>query len=73
MAVKIIVLTGVTKGLGRSMTEEFSKLGHKVLGCSRSRGDIETLQEIYPDGDFQVIDIADAARVENCFLNSANE
>ncbi|MBP0016032.1 MAG: SDR family oxidoreductase [Cyanobacteria bacterium SBLK] len=64
MAGKTIVLAGVTKGLGRAMTEEFNNLGHIVLGCGRSRGEIETLQEIYPEGDFQVVDIADADRVE---------
>ncbi|MGK7925741.1 MAG: SDR family oxidoreductase [Spirulina sp.] len=64
MTDKIMVITGVTKGLGRSMTEEFSKLGHKVLGCGRSQSEIEALQKTYPDGDFQVVDIADADRVE---------
>jgi len=33
---KIIVITGVTHGLGRAMTEEFARLGHTVAGCGRS-------------------------------------
>lgn len=64
MTDKIIVLTGVTKGLGRGMTEEFNQLGHKVLGCGRSPQQIKMLQEIYPEGDFQVVDVADANQVE---------
>ncbi|MEM9543532.1 MAG: SDR family oxidoreductase [Cyanobacteria bacterium P01_E01_bin.42] len=64
MAGKIIVLTGVTRGLGRAMTEEFNRLGHKVLGCGRDREEIASLQKIYPEEDFQAIDIANASQVE---------
>ena len=64
MTGKIIVLTGVTKGLGRAMAEELSQLGHRVLGCGRSREELEALQQTYPEGDFQVVDIADADEVE---------
>ena len=33
---KVIVLTGVTRGLGLAMTEKFIELGHTVLGCGRT-------------------------------------
>jgi NAD(P)-dependent dehydrogenase (short-subunit alcohol dehydrogenase family) len=33
---KIILITGVSRGLGRAMAEEFIRLGHAVLGCGRS-------------------------------------
>ena len=31
---KTIVITGVSKGLGRALTENFITLGHKVIGCN---------------------------------------
>jgi len=40
---KIIVITGVTRGLGRAMSEEFVRLGHTVLGCGRSEKEIARL------------------------------
>ena len=64
MTEKTILISGVTKGLGRAMTEGFNQLGHKVLGCGRSESEIEKLQQIYPNSDFQRVDIADADRVE---------
>src|ERR1043165_2942397 len=41
---KVIVLTGVTRGLGLAMAEKFIELGHTVLGCGRSREAIENLR-----------------------------
>ena len=37
---KVILITGVSRGLGRAMTEEFIRLGHVVLGCGRSEKEI---------------------------------
>ena len=42
---KIVLITGVTRGLGRAMTEEFIRLGHVVLGCGRSEKEIAQLQK----------------------------
>jgi NAD(P)-dependent dehydrogenase (short-subunit alcohol dehydrogenase family) len=39
----VIVLTGVSRGLGRAMAEEFIRSGHTVYGCSRSESEIEQL------------------------------
>ena len=33
---KLVVITGVTRGLGRAMAEEFARHGHTVAGCGRS-------------------------------------
>lgn len=33
---KFVVITGVTRGLGQAMAEEFARLGHTVAGCGRS-------------------------------------
>ncbi|HMJ89973.1 MAG TPA: SDR family oxidoreductase [Candidatus Acidoferrum sp.] len=44
----IIVITGVTRGLGRAMTEEFIQRGHVVAGCGRSAEQIAGLQKQFP-------------------------
>ena len=61
-----IVLTGVTKGLGRALVEQYIKLGHLVIGCGRNVNSIESLSNSYPENtDFQVVDISDQKQV--CF------
>ncbi len=47
MGGKLVLITGVTRGLGRAMAEEFIRLGHTVLGCGRSEGDINQLRLRY--------------------------
>jgi NAD(P)-dependent dehydrogenase (short-subunit alcohol dehydrogenase family) len=55
----IILATGVTRGLGRAMVDEFARLGHMVLGCGRSRRGIEQLREqVGPPHNFAVVDVA---------------
>jgi NAD(P)-dependent dehydrogenase (short-subunit alcohol dehydrogenase family) len=41
---KRIVMTGVTRGLGRARVDEFAAGGHVVAGCGRSAAAIETLR-----------------------------
>jgi NAD(P)-dependent dehydrogenase (short-subunit alcohol dehydrogenase family) len=61
----VIVLTGVTKGLGQAMLPKFIELGHTVLGCGRTRETIETLRRTYrPPHDFAAVDIAQENQVE---------
>ena len=55
----IILITGVTRGLGRAMMDEFVRRRHTVLGCGRSQQRIEQLrQQEGPPHDFAVVDIA---------------
>lgn len=62
---KIIVITGATKGLGRAMAEKFIELGHTVLGCGRSQGEIEKLRQAYPaPHDFDVLNVANDIPVQ---------
>ncbi|HHH13175.1 MAG TPA: SDR family NAD(P)-dependent oxidoreductase [Thiolapillus brandeum] len=56
---KTIVITGVTKGLGRALAEAWLRAGHRVWGCGRSRQAIEALQEQWPQARFAVVDVAD--------------
>ena len=59
MAGKIILITGVTRGLGRAMLDEFVGLGHTVLGCGRSKDGIEQLRrQVGPRHDFASVDVA---------------
>jgi NAD(P)-dependent dehydrogenase (short-subunit alcohol dehydrogenase family) len=61
---KQIVLTGVTRGLGRAMTEKFIALGHTVLGCGRSQDLVEELRRAFgPPHDFAGVDVAQDAAV----------
>jgi NAD(P)-dependent dehydrogenase (short-subunit alcohol dehydrogenase family) len=63
---KIIVITGVSRGLGRAMTERFIQLGHTVIGCARSDLAVEELNQKYGSPHyFTVLDVADNAQVMN--------
>jgi NAD(P)-dependent dehydrogenase (short-subunit alcohol dehydrogenase family) len=42
---KFIVITGVTRGLGRAMAEGFIQAGHKLAGCGRSSEELEALSK----------------------------
>lgn len=63
---RIIVVTGVTRGLGRAMAKGFAGLGHTVLGCGRSQQYIESLRsELGKPHDFAVVDVASASQVKS--------
>jgi NAD(P)-dependent dehydrogenase (short-subunit alcohol dehydrogenase family) len=56
---KIVVITGVTRGLGRAMALEFAQLGHTVLGCGRSQKEIQQLRaELGKPHDFAAVNVA---------------
>ena len=62
---KCVVITGVSRGLGRAMTGEFVRLGHTVLGCARSAKAIEQLRKsVGRPHDFEVIDVASDEQIE---------
>jgi NAD(P)-dependent dehydrogenase (short-subunit alcohol dehydrogenase family) len=62
---RIILITGVSRGLGRAMAEEFARLEHTVLGCGRSKGDIEALQKrLMAPHHFSVVDVASEGEVK---------
>jgi NAD(P)-dependent dehydrogenase (short-subunit alcohol dehydrogenase family) len=53
-----IVLTGVTRGLGRAMAEQFIEQGHTVLGCGRSESELAHLRQRFgPPHDFATVDV----------------
>ena len=56
---KVILITGVSRGCGRAMAEEFIRLGHVVAGCSRSEMEIARLQKQFAaPNDFAVVDVS---------------
>ena len=61
---RTILITGVSRGLGRALTEEFIRLGHVVLGCGRSTTEIAQLQKQFPaPKDFSLVDVSDDRQV----------
>lgn len=62
---RLIVLTGATRGLGRSLAERFIELGHTVLGCGRSAAELDLLQRRFRSPhDFAAVDVARRDRVQ---------
>ncbi|MBP6507497.1 MAG: SDR family oxidoreductase [Opitutaceae bacterium] len=54
-----IVITGVTRGLGRALAEYYIKAGHTVIGCGRSGEAIFDLRMAHAaPHDFSVVDVA---------------
>ncbi len=63
---KTVLITGVTRGLGRAMAEEFIRLGHTVLGCGRSQKEIDQLQRRFGrPHDFSVADVSSDEAVKS--------
>ena len=61
---KTVVITGVTRGLGRAMTEEFIRLGHIVFGCGRSEKGIGDLRRRFGKShQFDRVDVASDEQV----------
>ncbi|MEI6861041.1 MAG: SDR family oxidoreductase [Verrucomicrobiota bacterium] len=59
-----IVITGVTRGLGRALAEEFVRLGHTVAGCGRGADGIMDLRLAHgPPHSFEVVDVANPTKV----------
>ncbi len=60
-----IVLTGVTRGLGRALAERFIELGHTVLGCGRSAAELDSLRRRFGSPhDFAAVDVARRDQVQ---------
>src|SRR3974390_1284171 len=66
MAGKTVVITGVTRGLGRALVEQFVRLRHTVLGCGRSRKEIEQLRRrFHLPHDFYAVDVSSDDEVKS--------
>ena len=69
---RIVVMTGVTRGLGRAMLELVAA-GCTVAGCGRNTGHIETLRREYPTPHrFASVDVSDDVQVSNWAVHMLN-
>src|ERR1700742_4512078 len=59
----VIVITGVTRGLGRALAEWYIANGHTVVGCGRSAETLD-LRFTHPaPHDFSVVDVVEENKV----------
>ena len=64
MSQRLIVITGVSRGLGLAMTEGFIERGHTVLGCSRSQEAVlDLLDRFGSPHTFETVDVSDDRQV----------
>jgi NAD(P)-dependent dehydrogenase (short-subunit alcohol dehydrogenase family) len=60
-----IVITGITRGLGRALAEHYIAAGHTVIGCGRtSEGILDLRFSHQAPHEFAVLDVADTMKVE---------
>jgi NAD(P)-dependent dehydrogenase (short-subunit alcohol dehydrogenase family) len=65
-AENLVVITGVTRGLGRAMAEEFARLEQTVVGCGRSQKEIAELRALLgKPHNFAAVDVASDAEVKS--------
>jgi len=53
-----ILITGISRGLGRALAEFYIAAGYRIFGCARSESAVSELQANYPEQHFSVVDIA---------------
>ena len=82
---KVIVITGVSRGLGRALATGFAKLGHTVCGCARSSEGLASLQaDLGTSHHWKAVDVScdtevaawaqeilDSAGIPNLLINNA--
>jgi NAD(P)-dependent dehydrogenase (short-subunit alcohol dehydrogenase family) len=63
---RTILITGVTRGLGRAMVDVFARLGHTVVGCGRTQATIKALKdELGSPHEFYAVDVASDTAVKS--------
>ncbi|CAN1140417.1 NADPH-dependent pterin aldehyde reductase [Linum perenne] len=56
---KKVLITGVSRGLGRALAEELAKRGHTVIGCSRTQEKLNSLRSELTSSDRHLLIDAD--------------
>lgn len=71
---RLIVITGVSQGLGRAMTEGFIGAGQTVAGCARSQQAVADLKaQFEPPNRFEVVDVSDHQQVAEWAASILND
>ena len=74
IANKVVVITGVGRGLGRAMAKEFVGRGHCVAGCSRNDKKLLSLEkELGGPNIFSRVNVADDSSVKQWAENVIKE
>lgn len=63
---KTAVITGITHGIGRAITEKFLHEGFHVIGCARNAEDLKAMEAQW-NGKLQtqVVDVAERTQIED--------
>lgn len=61
----IILITGASAGFGAALAKKLVKKGHKVVGCARRIGKLESMQQALGDNFFPLqMDVSDTASIK---------
>lgn len=63
---RVILITGVSRGIGRALLEEFVRGGHTIYGCARNAESIQELERTFgTPHHFRTVDVADESQVRD--------
>ncbi|ONK77357.1 uncharacterized protein A4U43_C02F5690 [Asparagus officinalis] len=65
---KTVMITGVSRGLGRALALELARQGHTIIGCARAQDKLQSLEAEIPSRDkhlFQVLDVRSDSGVQD--------
>ncbi|MBX3103199.1 MAG: SDR family oxidoreductase [Bacteroidetes bacterium] len=59
-----ILITGISRGIGRAIATRFHQEGYHLIGCSRSEDSIRAFREDFPMAAIHRVDLADKAQLK---------